>query len=87
MGLCSVARAITALGKSGTAVRLISYFEALREEIGGGEAWVARMNEETLTTIRTELHGAAFAEEWEEGRSMTADEAVSLALRELDQDA
>jgi predicted ATPase len=84
MGLCSAARAITPLGKVGTAVRLISCFEALREEIGGGEAWVARMNEETLTTIRTQLDDEAFAEAWEQGRMLTADEAVALALDALE---
>jgi predicted ATPase len=87
MGLCSVARAITPLGKVRTAVRLISCFDGLREETGGGEPWVARMNEETLATIRTELDEAAFDEEWEQGRSLTVDEAVSLALRELERDA
>jgi hypothetical protein len=70
-----------------TAVRLISCFEGLREEIGGGEAWVVRMNEETLATIRTQLDEPAFDEEWEQGRSLTVDEAVSLALGELEQDA
>ncbi len=87
MGLSSVARAITPLGKVGTAVRLISCFDALREETGGGEPWVARMNEQTLAMIRTQLDEAAFAEEWEQGRSLTVDEAVSLALRELERDA
>jgi predicted ATPase/class 3 adenylate cyclase len=83
LGLCSVARAITALGRVGTAVQLISCFEALREEIGGGEAWVARMNEETLTKIRARLDDAAFAQAWEQGQTLTADEAVALALEEL----
>jgi predicted ATPase/class 3 adenylate cyclase len=87
MALCSVARAITVVGRVRMAARLISCFEALREEIGGGEPWIARMNEETLATIRNQLDEAAFAEEWEQGRSLTVDEAVSLALRELERDA
>lgn len=33
----------------------ISCFEALGGGIGGGEAWVARMNEETLASIRKQL--------------------------------
>lgn len=67
-----------------TAVRLISCFEALREEIGGGEAWVARMNEETLATIRTQLDEAAFTDAWKQGQALTADEAVALALQSLE---
>jgi len=83
VGLCGVARAITVVGRVGTAVQLISCFEALGEVIGGGEAWVARMNEETLATIRTQLGEAAFAEEWEQGRALTVDDAVALALDSL----
>lgn len=49
MGVCSVASAITAVGNVGTAARLIAWFDAMREEIGGGESWVRSMNEETLT--------------------------------------
>ena len=84
IGLCGVARAITAAGRVETAVRLISCFEALREEIGGGEAWVARMNEETLATIRTQLDEAAFTDAWKQGQALTADEAVALALQSLE---
>ena len=84
IGLCSVARAITAVGRVGTAVRLISCFDALGEEIGSGEAWVARMNEQTLATIRAQLDEAAFADAWEQGQALTADDAVTLALDSLE---
>jgi len=84
IGLCSVARAITAVGRVGTATRLLSCFEALGEETGVGEGWVTRMKEETLATIRTQLDGAAFAEAWEQGRGLAVDEAVALALDSLD---
>ena len=83
-GLCGVARVITVIGSAETAARLISCFEALSEEIGGGERWVSRMNEETLATIRTALDKAAFAEAWEHGRLLTLEEAVNLALIALD---
>ena len=85
MGLCGVARVSTVVGSVDTAARLISCFEALSEEIGGGEAWVARMNEETLATIHTLLDEAAFAEAWEQGRRLTLEEAVTLALTTLDE--
>jgi len=42
------------------------------------------MNEETLAVIRAQLDEAAFAEAWEQGRALTADEAVALALDLLD---
>ena len=71
-------------GKADTAVRLLSCFEALREQIGVSEAWVARMNEETLSAIRARLDEGAFAEAWEQGRALTIDEAVALALESLE---
>jgi predicted ATPase len=71
-------------GKAETAVRLLSCFEALREQIGVSEAWVARMNEETLAAIRARLDESAFAEAWEQGRVLTIDEAVALALASLE---
>jgi len=42
--------------------------------------WVARIKEEALATIRAHLDDAAVAEAWEQGRALTADEAVALAL-------
>jgi len=68
------------LGKADAAARLLSCFEAQRERIGVSEAWVARMNEQTLSTIRARLDESAFAEAWEQGRALTIDEAVALAL-------
>jgi hypothetical protein len=71
------------LGKADTAARLLSCFEALREQIGA-DAWVARMNEQTLSAIRAQLDEGAFADAWEQGRALTVDEAVALALDSLD---
>jgi tetratricopeptide (TPR) repeat protein len=70
--------------KAATAARLLSCFEALREQIGVSEAWVARMNEQTLSAIRARLDESAFAEAWEQGRALTIDEAVALALESID---
>jgi tetratricopeptide (TPR) repeat protein len=83
--LCRSASTLAVLpGKAETAARLLSCFEALREQIGVSEAWVARMNEQTFSAIRARLDEAAFAEAWEQGRDLTADEAVALALDSLD---
>ena len=38
-------------------------------------------NDEALTLIREELDETAFADAYEEGRTLTADDAVALALR------
>jgi predicted ATPase len=84
VGLCQAARTLAAVGRAGTAVRLLSYSEALRDDVGGSEAWVERMNEESLAAVRTQLDDAAFAEAWEQGRTLTEDEAVALALDSLD---
>jgi hypothetical protein len=46
-----------------------------------------RTNEQTLSSIRTQLDEAAFAEAWEQGRKLTAEQAVTLALDSLDEHA
>jgi class 3 adenylate cyclase len=61
--------------------RVLARSEALREEIGGVQyAWIAELNEGTLAIVRAELDEAALAEAWEDGRALTLDEAVALAL-------
>jgi non-specific serine/threonine protein kinase len=75
------ARTLSLAGRAGTATRLLSSSEALREQIGSTSApAVAKMNDATLTAIRTQLDETAFAEAWEEGGALTLDEAVALAL-------
>jgi hypothetical protein len=78
--LFSFADALAADGRAATAATLLSRGEALKEEIGGTERWVARMNERTLANVRAKLDDAEFAEAWETGRKLTSDEAVALAL-------
>jgi hypothetical protein len=56
---------------------------ALMEEIGARPPWFARISMKTLATIHTELDETAFAKAWEQGMTMTADEAVALALDSL----
>ena len=75
-------------GRTAGAVRILSCSEVLTEEIDATEEpWVVRQNERTRAIAREELGETAFAEAWEEGRALTPDEAVSLALRELERDA
>ena len=79
------ARVVASTGSAGTASMLVSCSEALFEEIGASAPWVSWMNEETLATIRTQLDEAAIAEARERGRTLTADDAVALALESLDE--
>jgi hypothetical protein len=81
--LCRFASVLASVGRVGAATLLLSGPEAQREEIAAGERWVAEMNEETLAAIRSRLDGAAFAEAWERGRTLAADEIVQRALGEL----
>jgi len=83
MALRRSARALAFTGKAGTAAQLLSCSEALREEIGFSRSWFGEVNEETLAPIRSQLDEAAFAEAWEQGRQLTIDEAVALALDSL----
>jgi predicted ATPase/class 3 adenylate cyclase len=76
-----VARTLAVAGRPGTAAQLLSSSEALREQIGSASVpSVAKMNERTLTIIGTQLDDDKFAEEWKQGRALTIDEAVALAL-------
>jgi predicted ATPase/class 3 adenylate cyclase len=84
--VCRFARALALEGRAAAAAQLLACFESLVEEMRAEsgsalvESWVVRMNEVTLTAIRDRLDEAAIAEEWEQGRALTADEAVALTL-------
>ncbi|HEV8339260.1 MAG TPA: tetratricopeptide repeat protein, partial [bacterium] len=84
INLCRFARALTLEGRAAAAAQLLASSEALHAEIGARmSSWVVQMNEGTLTTIRMLLDEAAFAAAWEQGRALTTDEAVALALHTL----
>jgi predicted ATPase len=85
-GLFSLADALAADGRAARAATLLSRAEALREEIGGTEQWVMRMNERTIASVRASLDDAAFAEAWETGRRLTPDEAIELAMTPADRE-
>ena len=48
------------------------------------EGWIQEMQDATLSRIQTELDDAELDRAWETGQSLTIDEAVALALDELD---
>ena len=83
--VCRFARALALVGSAATAARVLSCAEALFEDMGATqESWLKKINEETLTLTRRQLDEAAFAEASEQGRKLTADQAVALALNSLD---
>jgi predicted ATPase len=82
-GISRFASTLASAGKEEAAARLLSCSEALREEIGFRRSWVTSRNEQTLDIIHSHLDDAAFAEAWEQGRKLTADEAATLALNAL----
>jgi hypothetical protein len=62
-------------------VLLIARADVLREEIGAGfESWAVTMNDETFSISRTELGEHRFAMAWDDGRTLTVDQAVDIAL-------
>jgi predicted ATPase len=82
--VCRLANALAVEGRADPAARVLSSGRALLEEIGAAEGWTAKRNEETRATALSELGETAFAEAWERGRTLTADEAVALAFDALD---
>ncbi|MBA3475169.1 MAG: hypothetical protein H0T10_00255, partial [Actinobacteria bacterium] len=83
--LCRFGQALAAAGRAGTAARLLSSSEGLRQQIGAGApSYIAEMNAKTLATIHAHLDAATFAEAWQQGQALTPDEAVALALDSLD---
>jgi predicted ATPase len=83
LDLCLFARALARAGNWRAAAQLFAKGEALREETGeslGSWSVIEAKLEDTRTAIRAHLDEAAFAEAWEQGRALSLDDAVALAL-------
>jgi len=77
-----LASVLTLSGRAGVAASLLASSEALTEQVGASVAFGYReRGEKTLASIHSQLADAAFAEAWEKGLGLTADEAVALALQ------
>jgi predicted ATPase len=74
------ARGLALSGRAEAATLFLSSSEVLREQAGADEGGSAEFNEETLVIIRSHLDETAFAEAWDQGQKLSADEAVALAL-------
>jgi predicted ATPase len=83
--LIYLARSLAIVGRAGDAASLLSRSEAIREEIGSVyPAWILRLQDDAMSRTRAQLDEEVFAEAWEQGRKLTPDEAVELALRSPD---
>jgi predicted ATPase len=83
--VCRFARVLAFAGRAETAARLLASGEALYEEMGvSSMGWLQRGNDQVLVLIREHLDEAQFAEASDQGRKLSADEAVALALDSLD---
>jgi predicted ATPase len=79
--LIRFAAILTAYGRAADGARLVARADTLREESGFIlESWATEEREATIGNIRAALDETAFTEAYEEGRSLTVDEAVALAL-------
>jgi predicted ATPase len=78
--LCRFAETLAGGNRPLIAARLLAANGKLREEIGGGFAWVAEVNDQTLAKLEEQLDEAALAQALEQGRRLTPDAAVALAL-------
>ncbi|HEX2739398.1 MAG TPA: tetratricopeptide repeat protein [Rubrobacter sp.] len=76
-----LACAAGAEGQAGRAARLFGAAEALREAAGYKQATRARsLREPYLTAARSRVNETDWAKAWEEGRSMTFEDAIAYAL-------
>jgi hypothetical protein len=78
--LCRLAAALAAAGNPVTAARLLASFATVPDEVSRSRFDVDRLNDETTSRIRAQLSDAAFADACAEGRELTLDQAVDLAL-------
>ena len=81
--------ALALLDQHRTATRLLSLADSLDQEIGHSlpHAYVSRiaeLKEQILAIVQARLGEDEFAAAWEQGRALTIDEAVTLALDSVD---
>ncbi len=82
--LCRCAAALAAAGRVETATQLLACSEALHEELGTTMLpHLVVENAKTLAKIHSALDGAALAGARDQGRKLSADEAVAIALDSL----
>jgi hypothetical protein len=81
---CRLATALIALGEPERATQVLASGESQLEDMAADPAWRRDTRDRDVATLRDQLGDVSFAEAWEEGRELTADEAVLVALDFLD---
>ena len=69
-------------GNLAVATGLLAASQTLSEEIGARQTWLVDDAAATADRLRVEIGDVAFEVEWEEGRQLSFDAAVALALEE-----
>ena len=81
---CRFARALALRGRPGEALTLLGCWEALSAEMGvSREEWLEEINEETTRIARPSLDETTANDARNEGRRLTVDQAITLALDTL----
>jgi hypothetical protein len=84
-GLDTAAVLTTALGRASETARLLGAAERLREELGSvRESFEQGQHESATASARATLGAEAFASEFEEGRTMSLEEAAEFALTAIE---
>jgi predicted ATPase/class 3 adenylate cyclase len=84
--LLRFARALAFADKPGPAIRLLGAAEVMHEEAGWTYPdWVVSIRETAMVRARAALGEDAFAEAFEQGRRLTADEAAAIAVAAMTQ--
>jgi hypothetical protein len=83
-GLGHGAEALVAMGRPEAAARLIGAYDAMAEDFGGSETWVRRMRNDAVAKASASLEPAELEMALAEGRKLTAEKAIAIALEELE---
>jgi len=81
--VCRTARVLALAGRPRPAALVLSSAAVLLGEIGARPFWLTSITDQALSAIRAQLDEAAFADAWEHGQTLTADQAVGVALDSL----
>ena len=85
MDLSRLARSLALAGRSVAAVRILASAEAVYEEMGANPRRpFVEKNEQTRGLVKPKLDELTFAQAWEQGRAMSPEHAVALALDMLE---
>jgi hypothetical protein len=82
--LCVAASLLATIGRREAAAKLMGYAESRYEETGAIEIWVANMNDETMSTLRTNIDDESLARLMAGGATLTGGDAVDFAAAEVD---